>query len=335
MNTHDPNAPRNPGRRKFLALGVGAFVVSAAPIAAFRARSRPLVTRRTVPVMGTLAELAVVHDDPAAAHAALDAAVAELRAVERSMTRFSRHSEIGRANEGAFRAPVLVGAATAAVLAEGLRWAEASNGAFDPCLGGAVELWDVAHRAAPPAAGEVRRYAGAGLYRQLELDPIAGGARVVFRAPEIGLDLGGIAKGYGVDRAVAALRELGITGALVNVGGDLHALGRSAEGDPWEIGVRSPDDPHRLAARFHLADRAVATSGDYEQYFNHDGRRYHHLLDGVTGEPRRTAARSITIAADCCMTADAAGTAAFGMPADAAGSLLARVAPGSEILHMG
>ncbi len=321
-----------PSRREFVALGVGAFVVAAAP-GVIRPRRR--LVRRTVPVMGTVAELAVVHRDERYAQGAISAAIAELRAVDRTMTRFRDDSDIGRANRSAARGPVVVSAATASVVAASLRWAEASGGAFDPTLGRAVELWDIGHRAAPPEPGELRRFAGASLYRQLELGERGGESVVLYRDPAVALDLGGIAKGHGVDRAVAALREWGIRNALVNVGGDLYALGESEDGDPWEVGVRDPDDASRLAATFRIADRAIATSGDYEQYFEHAGRRYHHLLDPRTGEPRRTAVRSVTIAADDCMTADAAGTAVFGESAAAAGRVIASVDRSAEILHIG
>ncbi|MHC5052622.1 MAG: FAD:protein FMN transferase, partial [Planctomycetota bacterium] len=273
---------------------------------------RRRLVRRRVPLMGTLAELAVVHDDERVAHAALDAAFDELRAVDATMSRFRPESDVGRANRKAVHAPVPVTRPTAAVLATALRWAEATDGAFDPCLGRAVGLWDVTHRQTPPPAPRVRALAGRRLYRALELDTWRREPVVRFRDADVALDLGGIAKGYGVDRAVAALRDHGIRDGLVNVGGDLYALGASEDGDPWRVGVRSAQDPNRLATTLTLTDMAVATSGDYEQFFSHRGERYHHLLDPATGAPRRTEARSLTVTAATCMTADAAATARFG-----------------------
>lgn len=319
-----------PTRRQFLSLGIGAFVVAAVPLS--RSARRALV-RRTVPVMGTIAELGVVHRDARFAHAAMDAAVAELIDVDRRMSRFLATSEVGRANALAARRAVEVSPATATVLAAALRWAEASDGAFDPCLGGAVALWDLQHRHAPPGAVQVHRFAGRRLYRGLELGRSGGRDVVVFHDADLAIDLGGIAKGWGVDRAVHALRSWGVSDAIVNVGGDLYALGASEDGDPWEVGVRSPVDPNTLVARFRLSDRAVATSGDYIQYFDHDGRRYHHLLDPRTGEPRRTSAHSLTIAAADCMGADAAATTLFGSPVAQADGLLRRAAPGAKVLH--
>lgn len=320
-----------PSRREFVALGIGAFVVAAAP-GVIRPRRR--IVRRRIPVMGTIAEIGVVHRDERFAQGAIGAAIAELRAVDRTMTRFDDGSEVGRANLEAAGRAVPVSHGTAEVVAAALTWADASRGRFDPTLGRAAALWDVGHRSAPPTPDELRALEG-GLYRSLELGRSKGEPVVVYHDPAVQLDLGGIAKGYGVDRAARALREWGITDALVNVGGDLYALGVSEDGDPWEVGVRDPDDASKLAATFRITDRAVATSGDYEQYFEHDGRRYHHLLDPSTGEPRRTPVRSVTVAADRCMTADAAGTAVFGQDRDAAHRLIAAVDRNARVLHIG
>jgi FAD:protein FMN transferase len=332
MSERDPMQRPGPSRRDFLALGLGAFVVTAVPWAAAR-RSDSLV-RRSLPVMGTVAEIAVVHRDARYAQGAIDAAFAELREVERTMTRFRADSDVGRANRSAAAGPVVVGTGTAVVLREALRWAEASEGRFDPTLGRAVELWNVGGRAAPPAAAEAGAFARRRMYRELGVERRNGQETVSFGDAALALDLGGIGKGYGVDRAVAALREWGIAHALVNAGGDLYALGRSPGGDPWQVGVRSPADPSGLAATLSVEDRAVATSGDYEQYFEHGGRRYHHLLDPATGAPRESGVHSVTVAASTCTAADAGATAVFGCSRQEGNRILARGAAGAEIVEM-
>ena len=306
-------------RRRFLSLGVGAFVVLTLP-ASLRRMVRQ--ARRSVPLMGTIADLVVVDPDEAKAQEAIDAAIGELRWVERTMSHFTPDSDVGRAN-----------LATAVVLEEALRWAELSDGRFDPCLGKASALWSVGERQTPPSTSETRRFAGERLYRELEVDRWQGDPVVRFRSDAAAIDLGGIAKGYGVDRAVRALRERGLKHALVNAGGDLYAMGHSEDGNPWEIGVRDPFDPSRLAATLGASDRALATSGDYFHYFDHGGRRYHHLLDPTTGEPTMSRHHSITVAANTCMAADAGGTAAFGCELDEARELIARATPGAEIVH--
>lgn len=306
-------------RRNVLVLGAGAFVVGAMPLAA---RRRPEIVRRSLPVMGTIAELVVVHRDSRQAQAAIDAAVEELVWVGRTMTRHRDSSELGQVNLAARTRPVAVSDPTATVIREALGWAEGTDGAFDPCVGRAIALWDVTNRTAPPPEAAVQRLAGRRLYRALDLDRWRGRAVVRFTHPDVALDLGGIAKGYGVDRAVDALRARGVTQAVVNVGGDLYALGAAATGAPWRVGIRSPEDPGRLAGELEVSDAAVATSGDYLQYFAYRGQRYHHLLDPSTAAPRRTPVHSVTVVAGTCLVADAAATAVFGAPRARAEAIL-------------
>jgi len=322
-----------PSRRQFLVLGAGIFTVSAVGLA----RSRRTLVRRTVPVMGTIAELSVVSSDTRAAHRALDAAVAELHAVQRLMSRFDPASDIGRANAAAAAGPVLVSAATALVIREGLRWAALEGSRFDPCLGHATSLWSDVGRTTPPDPAAFAGIAGRQLFRGVDVTPAAadGSCTVRFRSADIALDLGGIAKGYAVDRAAAALAAWGVTDGLVNVGGDLRALGRSDSGDPWLVGIRSPEEPARLAGTLQLEDAAVATSGDYQQFFEHDGRRYHHLLDPATAAPHATRGASVTVLAADCMSADAASTAVFGLNDVAARRVLAQAGPGIRLAGTG
>jgi thiamine biosynthesis lipoprotein len=318
-------------RRQLLTLGVGIFVTFSLPLGL---RRRTLLTRRTFPVMGTLAELQVAHPDQRLAEDAIDAALAELLWVERTMTRFRPDSDIGRANLGAWREAVTVTPATAAVLAAALRWAEASEGRFDPALGAASELWDVLNRRTPPSAEPVGHLAGRAFWRRVDLDRSRGIPAVRFSDPEVRLDLGGIAKGYAVDRAAAALRARGIDHAIVTVGGDLYALGTAPGGHPWQVGIRSPHDRSALAATLELSERAVATSGDYERYFQWRGVRYHHLIDPDTAAPRRTLIHSTTVLADRCIDADAAATAVFGMAREDATRTVRRSVAGAEVIPL-
>ena len=212
---------------------------------------------------------------------------------------------------------------TAAVIGHALAWARLSEGAFDPAIGRVVELWDVTHRQAPPPDEGVRRLAGRQLYRAVELGRAGRQHTVRFATDEVHLDLGGIAKGWGVDRAVDVLRAHGIAHALVNAGGDLYALGHGAGGSPWQVGVRSPTDPDGFVATIDASDCAIATSGDYEQFFRYRGVRYHHLMDPRTASPRRGARHSATVRAARCVDADAGATAVFNMTGEQATGVLA------------
>jgi thiamine biosynthesis lipoprotein len=316
------------GRREFIGLGLGAFVAAAIPLAARRPTG---VVRRAMPVMGTIAQFAVVHRDPVAAHAAIDAAAAELLWVERTMTRFTDTSDIGRANRLAARDGVLVTAETAFVTGAALAWADALDGRYDPAVGAVCALWDVRNRHEPPAADRIAELAGRRFHRTVEVGTSGGGHVLRFHGEGARLDLGSAAKGYAVDRAVNALRARGITKALVVAGGDLYALGTAPDGEPWEIGIQSPTDERALAGRLRLADRAVATSGTYRQFFRYRGHRSHHLMDPATARPRETPMQSLTVVADSVMHADVATTALFGLDEPTITAMLGRRLPGAEL----
>lgn len=306
-------------RRAFLALGGGALVVAAVPWAT---RQRRGVYRRTLPVMGTIAEVTVVHPSAARAQDALDAAFAELTRIERLMTRYQRTSDVGRVNEAAPGVPVAVTAETAGVVLAAMDWAVASDGAFDPAMERVTSLWNVEERTSPPPADAVRRLAARHFYKALELG-VRGGAPVIIRHDaDVAIDLGAIAKGYAVDRAGEVLRMHGVHDGVVRVGGDLVALGAPPDGDAWRIGIRSPASESVLIGEVDVSNAAIATSGDYQRFFMYQGVRYHHLMDPQTAAPRRTPMHSITVRAATCMHADAAATSCYGMPSTAAASLL-------------
>jgi thiamine biosynthesis lipoprotein len=327
----DPFLSRHPDRREFLALGVGVFVALSLPRAMKRHVS---LVRRTVPLMGTIAEVQVAHHDERVAEDAIDAAIAELLWVERTMTRFRNDSDVGRANLGAARDGVRITPETAFVIAAALRAATASDGRFDPAIGEASELWDVLNRHEPPPDDRVQRLAARGFWRKVDVSTSAGLPNVRFDDADLHLDLGAIAKGYGVDRATGVLRARGVEHAIVTVGGDLFALGGSPEGEPWTVGIRSPHDRRALAATLHVSDRAVATSGDYERFFRWRGVRYHHLIDPATAAPRRTPFHSATVIADSCMDADAASTSVFGLPRDDALAIARRLDSSAEVIPL-
>jgi FAD:protein FMN transferase len=319
------------GRREFLAFGTGLLAVTGIPVAMYRRATHPTLIRRSIPVMGTIAEVGVVHRDQAVAQAAIDAAFDELRWVERTMTRFTDTSDIGRANLGAAHGAVTVDAATARVVAEGLRWSAATDGAYDPAVGGAVKLWDVMHRHTPPPDEQIAKLAGRSLYQAVEVGTSRGSPVLVFHDSDVSLDLGAVAKGYAVDRAIDALRRHGIAKGVVIAGGDLYALGTAPDDEPWTVGIRDPRDARATVGSLRVADAAVATSGTYIRYFWYRGVRYHHLMDPTIAAPRRTPIESVTVRADCCMHADVATTALYGMSPDTAASILTRLTQGARI----
>ncbi|MFQ5568443.1 MAG: FAD:protein FMN transferase [Rhodothermales bacterium] len=183
-----------------------------------------------------------------------------------------------------------------------------SNGAFDITIKPVLDLYDFDADAPAPPPDSVLR----------ERLHLVGTDRIRFEHPAtlekpltdaVEVAVGGVAKGYAVDRAVHVLKAQGIEHALVNAGGDLYCLGTN-HGKPWAIGIRDPDDPSAIIDVLHVSDRAVATSGDYQRFFVYEGQRYHHLLHPKNGKPVR-ATRSATVTAPTTEQADALATAVF------------------------
>jgi thiamine biosynthesis lipoprotein len=215
----------------------------------------------------------------------------------------------------------------AEILVLAKRVAARSDGAFDPSAGALVELWGYPDHPALPDSAAIAEAVATVDWRAVESADMAAGGEVP-RAWKLGLpgmrlDLGGIAKGWGVDRAADLLA--GVSGAaLVNVGGDLAVRGTKPAGTGWLIGVQDPRDPSRLFLKLRLTGPgAVATSGDYQRWFEVGGVRYHHLLDPRTGWPAR-GVRSATVVAPTCAVADAWATAAFVLGPEAGVAALER-----------
>ncbi len=317
------------GRRRFLGAMWGGGLMLLGAGAATLGGGRSHLWRSSRRVMGTRATILLSAPSRAVGEAIAETAFAALHDVDARTSRFRADSEVGRLNA---RPKVWcpVSPSTAEVLDSALAFARATDGYFDPCLGRLVSLWGFHDRRYPgsiPAAGEMKsRFAPR--YGRLEQGAARGGMRR-FRLADggVAVDLGGIAKGYGIDRAVRVLREGGVRSALVNVGDDLFAIGGHPEGGPWRIGIRHPRRPGALLDVLEVRERAVATSGDYENFFELGGRRFPHLLDPHSGRPAAHH-QSLTVTAPTAIEADALATAAFAARPEAARTLLRRLAPG-------
>ena len=257
--------------------------------------------------MGTVVSVVVAGLSRDAADRAADAAFREMRRVESLMSTYLPDSDLSRLNAAAGRGWRAVHPEVAAVIREGLRVARLSGGAFDPSVYPVWALWRFEEGSRPPAPEALHRALAHVDYRNVEVDERG---RVRLAEPGTALGLGGIAKGYAVDRALAVLRRSGASGAMVNAGGDLAVWGRPAPDRPWRVGVRDPRNPRGLLGTLSVETGAVATSGDYERFFVWKGVRYHHILDPRTGMPAR-GCRSVTVLHTSAMTADALATAVF------------------------
>jgi thiamine biosynthesis lipoprotein len=302
-------------------LWFGAVLALVLPIAAGATLAQALppdaparVVSRKYPVMGTEVTFSVFTADPDAAQRAVDAAYAEIRRVELLMTDWERpgepESDIVRINKAAGKQAVKVSAETLDVIRTSLDMSRRSEGAFDISFAAMKGLWkfDEDMDKTIPAADEIARRRKLINWRDVVLDAKAG--TVKLRRPGMRIGLGGIAKGYAVDRCAAVLRAQGQHDFMVQAGGDLYVSGSKGPAS-WMVGIRDPRGaPYDIIARMPIRDHAFSTAGDYERGFVLNGRRYHHIIDPKTGFPA-TASREVTIFAPTAFLADALDDAVF------------------------
>jgi thiamine biosynthesis lipoprotein len=233
-----------------------------------------------------------------------------LHAVDARMSLFRADSELSVLNRARTGDAVAVSPELFAVLDAAQHISRWSDGAFDVTVAPLVEAWGFGvdpHRSLPPPE-RVAQTRPSVDWRALQLD--ATRRAVTKLKPHMRIDLGGIAQGYGVDCAAHALDELGIDHYLINVSGEVRSRGVNPDGHAWRIGIEEPDAmPQRARHVVPLADRGMATSGDYRIYFVADGRRYSHEIDPATGSPIAHGLCSVTVVAADCMQADAMATA--------------------------
>lgn len=234
------------------------------------------------PHMGTLFKVTLYSTNKASARIASDAAFAKIAALDRMMTDYDPDSELIRLCRQPINKPVDVSDDLFVVLVESLRIARASDGAFDPTIGPVIRQWRRARRQETLPTPEQIEHAKKSIgWENLILDPTNRTATLL--APDMQLDLGGIAKGYAADKALAVLRENGITCALVAASGDI-ATGDAPPGQKgWRVTIGTPYSSCTSSRSFLLSNAAVSTSGDTEQFVVIDGQRYSHIVNPHTG----------------------------------------------------
>jgi FAD:protein FMN transferase len=262
--------------------------------------------RRSQFLMGTLVEISVIEKDEKLAITAIQQAFREIRRLENLMSIHISGSEVSKINQAAGKDRVPISKELMAVIQRSLFWSNKTAGAFDITIGPAQELWDFDAPSLPSKnsiADAIKKID----YRKIQLEE-----QTVY-LPEKGmqLNLGAIAKGYAVDKAIDILKKNKIHNALINAGGDLKSIGKRSDQVNWRIGLQHPRNSESLLASFSISGSAVATSGDYQKYFEQNGKRYHHIIDPNTGYPATTGSMSATVIAKNVMDADALSTAIF------------------------
>ncbi len=270
----------------------------------------PEPVRLAGPTMGTQYHITLSHPpaalDPEAIRAGIDALLAR---VNRIMSTYDPESELSRFNANQSTDWVAASAELIDVVTEALRISRLSDGAFDITVGPLVNLWgfgpDMTVDGLPTAAAiaQAREQVG---YQKLQVT----GSALRKDRPDLYVDLSAIAKGYGVDQVAAYLEAQGIEDYLVEIGGELRAKGRNPRGESWTIAVEKPSPRRRAVEQvIQINGGGVATSGDYRNFFEKDGRRYSHAIDPHSGLPIRHRLASVTVVRPDCMEADALATA--------------------------
>jgi thiamine biosynthesis lipoprotein len=229
--------------------------------------------------------IVVYGDDMQPLRQAVDAAFDEVDRIDRLMSNYKPDSPLSRLNREAAQKPVKPEPELFDFLAECLRYSRASEGAFDITVGPLMKAWGFfrgeGRMPSEQELAEARRGVG---YRHVVLD--ATERTVYFDRPGVELDLGGIAKGYAVDRAITVLKKWGVSRALVSAGGStIYGLGAPPNETSWEVKIQDPMAPDKISMAVQLKDQALSVSGSYEKYFEMGGRRYSHIMDPRTGRP--------------------------------------------------
>jgi len=255
--------------------------------------------------LGTLVKFVLYGDH--AGESAVGQALAEFTLVDSLMSSYSRNSETSRIGSLAGEGRGLAASRSMIdVIERSMFFAHATGGAFDPTVGALTRLWDFPDAVAPPAETSVDSALALVSYRDLLVD----GGRIYLQRRGMQLDLGAAAKGHAVDLAVAALEAAGVKAGLVEAGGDIRFWGRKPDGEAWRFGIRHPRVADCIVLSADVGLSSLATSGDYEQTFDHEQISYHHILDPTTGYPARGAV-SATAWANSALDADILSTALF------------------------
>ncbi len=236
-----------------------------------------------------------------------------LSEIEQTMSVNIEGSEISIVNSlsGVKKAPISLESYT--VLQKALEYANLTDGAFNPAVGPLVKLWSIGtDQAKIPTQEEIEIATRLSDWKNIELFEEDETFFAFLKKKGMSLDLGGIAKGYAADEIIRIIKSYDIESAIIDLGGNIYALGEKENGDYWRVGIKNPfDSTGTPAIRVDLRNNSVVTSGVYERFFEKNGIRYHHLLDSKTGYPANNGLMSVTIVTESSMLADILSTAVF------------------------
>jgi thiamine biosynthesis lipoprotein len=255
-------------------------------------------------LMGTRVSVELWHEETATANECSERVFAEMRRIEALMSSYKDDSELTYINNNAAIRAVEISDEMMHLIRKSIHFSEISRGAFDITYASIGYAYDYRKRQQPDDASISEKLPAID-YHHIMIS----GNKVQFDNDSVRINLGGIAKGYAVDRAVDIVNQCGIVKALVSAGGDSRIIGDRG-GHPWVIGIQHPRDPEGIALRLPLTESAISTSGDYERFFIENGNRVHHIINPSTGRSA-TASWSATVIGPNALATDALSTSIF------------------------
>lgn len=259
-------------------------------------------------LLGTIVTI-TISDDPEKTAGDFDAAFKEIEAVQRSFSLYNPESEISRINKSAADHPVKVSDETLTLINRALEVSDRTDGAFDITFASAGKLWDFSQENfTPPDDAVIKKLLPLISYRNVRPDNDKKTLRFLKNGTKIGL--GGIAKGYATGRAISALKNKNVKGAIVACAGDIQVIGDN-NGKPWRTGIQDPRGDEVIGAIDMMDGEAVSTSGDYERFRIVNGRRYHHIINPATGYPADSGLISVSVFSFDPVLSDVYSTAFF------------------------
>lgn len=243
----------------------------------------------------------------------IDKAFEEVKKIEQLVSINMEGTELDEVNNNAGIKPVKVSDDTYNIIKKGLEYSSLTNGSFDITIGPLVKLWSIGlPEAKVPTIEEIKEKIQYINYNDVELN---NSEKTVFlKKPGMIIDLGGIAKGYTADVIAQTLKDEGVEKAIIDLGGNIYALGEKAENTLWRIGIQNPDQTRgEIVGSINVKDKSIVTSGIYERFIEQDGVKYHHILSPKSGYPYDNEIAGVTIISDKSIDGDALSTSVFSM----------------------
>lgn len=298
-------------QKNLLAFAATIFVFSIIALAIYN--KKPSEIKYTRPLMGTIVEITLIGKNEALLSAAAEAAFAEIKRLEGLMSHYREDSDVTKINNAAGKEPVAISNETMEVIEASLKASQITHGAFDISMGVLGKVWhftkDDKGELTSPSKEDVKKLLPLIDYRQIIIDKESNKVKLAKKGMKI--NLGGVAKGYIVGKAVEVLKKNGIKRGMVHAGGDMVVF-NEPDSPPWLIGIQDPRNKDNIIGTLKVSNTTVATSGDYERFFIKDGKRYHHIMDPSTGFPANKS-MAVTIVTKDPTFADTLSTGIFVM----------------------